>query len=50
MRSFMNGVEKNKSKYQVFISEYNIPEDFKCIWQKEVTKTVSRKPTALVVG
>ena len=29
---------RNKSKegYTVFVSEYEAPEDFKCIWQKEV--------------
>jgi len=30
--------QQSKSGHQVFISEYNAPEDFKCIWEKP-TKT-----------
>ena len=31
----------SKSGHQVFISEYNAPEDFECIWQKEVKSSLS---------
>ena len=35
--------------HTVFVSEYNMPSDFKCIWQKEVTNamnlTSTKKPT-----
>ena len=32
---------RNKAKegHKVFVSEYNAPNDFKCIWQKEISKT-----------
>ena len=32
-----------KDNHKVFISEYNAPDDFKCIWEKEVK--VSIRPT-----
>ena len=28
--------DKSKEGHQVFVSEYSAPEDFKCIWEKEV--------------
>lgn len=35
-------------KYKLFVSEYNMPNDFKCIWQKEITNamnpTITKKP------
>ena len=31
--------EKSKEGHSVFISEYNAPIDFKCIWQKELPNT-----------
>lgn len=31
--------EKSKEGHSVFISEYNAPNDFKCIWQKEISIT-----------
>ena len=34
--------EMSKKGHKVFISEYNAPDDFECIWQKEV-KTVLNK-------
>ena len=39
--------EKAKEGHQVFVSEYNAPIDFKCIWSKEVTTTLntSKKDT-----
>jgi DNA adenine methylase len=34
---FWNWVRKmSKQGYKVFVSEYNAPEDFFCIWQKEL--------------
>lgn len=33
---------KVKEGHQVFISEYNMPEDFVCIWQKEVNGNISK--------
>lgn len=34
--------------HTIFVSEYNMPSDFKCIWQKEVTNamnpTITKKP------
>ena len=31
--------------HKVFISEYNAPSDFKCIWKKEVTNSMSATKT-----
>lgn len=28
--------DKSKEGHQVFVSEYSTPEDFKCVWEKEV--------------
>ena len=40
--------EKKKEGHTVFVSEYQMPEDFKCIWQKEITNamnpTITKKP------
>ena len=33
--------EKSQNGHQVFISEYNSPDDFKCIWQQEVKSSLS---------
>lgn len=33
---------KVKEGHQVFISEYNMPDDFVCIWQKEVNGNISK--------
>jgi DNA adenine methylase len=33
---------KAKEGHQVFISEYNMPDDFACIWQKEVNGNISK--------
>lgn len=33
--------EKSKEGHQVFISEYNAPEDFECIWSQEVKSSLS---------
>ena len=29
--------------HTIFISEYNAPDDFKCVWQKEITNSLSLK-------
>ncbi len=33
--------QQSKAGHQVFISEYNAPEDFKCIWEKPAKTTFS---------
>ncbi len=35
--------EMSDRGHVVFISEYNAPEDFKCVWQKEVATTISKQ-------
>ena len=36
---------RNKSKegYTVFVSEYNAPKDFKCIWQKDICSSLTKE-------
>lgn len=40
--------QKKKEGHTIFISEYQMPDDFKCIWQKELTnsmhQTITKKP------
>ena len=36
---------KAKEGHQVFISEYNAPEDFECIWEMEVTNSMNTTKT-----
>lgn len=40
--------EKHTEGYRVFVSEYQMPDDFKCVWQKQVTnsmnQTITKKP------
>ena len=31
-----------KSGHTVFISEYNAPEDFECVWQKEIVSSLTK--------
>jgi DNA adenine methylase len=33
---------QTKSGHTVFISEYNAPEDFECIWQKEIVSSLTK--------
>ncbi|NCC99888.1 MAG: DNA adenine methylase [Bacteroidia bacterium] len=33
--------DMSKQGHQVFISEYNAPKDFECVWQKEMTTTIN---------
>lgn len=37
--------EKSKEGHQVFVSEYNAPDDFECIWQMEVTNAMNTTKT-----
>lgn len=34
--------ERAKEGHQVFISEYNAPDDFKCLWEKKVNNTLTK--------
>ena len=44
--SFWEWVRKMTLKgHKVFVSEYNAPEDFKCIWEKQVTNSMNNKKT-----
>jgi AB1gp56 len=40
--------ERSKDGYKVFVSEYNMPDDFECIWEKPVlcslNQTITKKP------
>ena len=38
--------DKSKEGHTVFISEYNAPDDFECIWQKEVNGNISKNTGA----
>jgi DNA adenine methylase len=40
---FWNWVRKMSKKHRVYISEYEAPKDFKCIWTKKVSNTLSSK-------
>ena len=35
--------EMSDRGHVVFISEYNAPDDFECVWQKEVATTISKQ-------
>jgi DNA adenine methylase len=35
--------EKTNEGYSVFISEYNAPNDFECIWQSELKTNMNAK-------
>jgi DNA adenine methylase len=39
--------QKQKEGHKVFISEYNAPDDFKCIWEKEINCTVKKNNNKL---
>ena len=34
--------EKKKEWHTIFISEYNMPDDFKCVWEKEVNSSLTK--------
>ena len=42
---FYNWCRENQDKYKIFVSEYSMPDDFKCIWQKEVTNAMNTTKT-----
>ena len=43
---FWNWVrEKSKEGHTVFVSEYNAPDDFICVWQKELKSSLSANGT-----
>ena len=35
--------QKSKQGHKVFISEYNAPDDFKCIWEKDMVMNLDNK-------
>ena len=35
MKNFINGAKKMSKNNIVLVSEYNMPEDFKCVWEKD---------------
>ena len=37
--------EKSQDGHEIFISEYDAPDDFKCIWQMEVTNSMNTTKT-----
>jgi len=37
---FWNWIRKISEKNTVYVSEYNAPDDFQCIWKKEVNNTL----------
>lgn len=43
--SFYDWCRAHKNDYQIFISEYSMPDDFKCIWSKEVTNAMNTLKT-----
>ena len=38
--------EKAKDGHVVYVSEYSAPDDFLCVWQKEINANLSNKTTA----
>ena len=42
---FYNWCIENKDRYKIFVSEYFMPDDFKCIWKKEVTNAMNTTKT-----
>lgn len=41
--------EMKKKGHTIFISEYNMPEDFKCIWSKQITNAMHQTNTKKTV-
>lgn len=35
--------DKSKEGYTVFISEYNAPDDFECVWQKDICSSLTKE-------
>ena len=42
---FYDWCRKNKNNFQIFVSEYNMPDDFICIWKKELTNAMNTTKT-----
>lgn len=42
---FYQWCRDNKDNYHIFVSEYEMPKDFKCIWQKQVTNAMNQTKT-----
>ena len=42
---FYEWCRKNKGNYKIFISEYSMPSDFICVWQKEITNAMNQTKT-----
>lgn len=42
---FWNWCRNISEKHQVYISEYNAPDDFKCVWEKELVNSMNQKNT-----
>ena len=38
--------EKKAEGHTIFISEYNAPEDFRCVWEKEVNSSLTKNTGA----
>ena len=38
--------EKSNEGHQVFVSEYSAPDDFKCVWQKEINSSLTKNTGA----
>lgn len=38
--------DKAKSGHTVFVSEYNAPDDFECVWQKEIVSSLTKNTGA----
>lgn len=34
--------DRHKEGHRVFVSEYSMPDDFKCVWQKEVNSSLTK--------
>ncbi|WP_333615643.1 DNA adenine methylase [Bacteroides pyogenes] len=37
--------KKHSDGYRIFISEYQMPNDFKCVWQRQVTNAINQNIT-----
>lgn len=42
---FWNWCKNTSKTHDVFISEYNVPDDFECIWSKQVTNSMNTTKT-----
>ncbi len=41
--------ERRDDGHQVFISEYNAPDDFVCVWKKEINSNANAKATSTAI-